>query len=444
MLAVNYEILPKHPAPPDSPVIVIADEAHRLKNPKSQRSIRFHAVKQRALAAGGRVWVLTGTPLLNLKPGELWHVLESADLGDVAFGSRERFEGLFKRRGRRVVVDSVVPQLLRRVSLMRLREDVLTDLPAKTYRTVPCEIDTATRDDLDEIVEGLKKRGLDIESDRFVEAMLSAEENREAILRDAYAAVRKNLALAKLPTLVELVEDHESQGEPLVVFSCHREPIKALGQRYGWARIMGDVTQKARAKAEEGFQAGRLAGIALTVQAGAEAITLTRGHSVAFTDLWWTPALNSQAEDRVCRIGQSRGVIVHRLVADHVLDQKVTELLDAKQQLIDDAVTASAVSEVSTDNDAVVLSFRELAEKRLQDKAATADNKVPVPASTKVALGGSVYSGVQVLLGLSTLSAFERNFLPSVLGQMRRFGGRLTLKQWRTLEGIARRRSVWT
>lgn len=82
------------------------------------------------------------------------------------------------------------------------------------------------------------------------------------------------------------------------------------------------------------FQEGKLKGIALTIGAGGIGLTLTRGHQVIFLDLAWTPTLNEQAEDRAVRIGQTKGVIVTRIIADHVIDRRVVELLSEKQYLI--------------------------------------------------------------------------------------------------------------
>jgi hypothetical protein len=67
---------------------------------------------------------------------------------------------------------------------------------------------------------------------------------------------------------------------------------------------------------------------------------------VLFVDLDWTPGWNQQAEDRVCRIGQDRGVNIVTLIADHELDRKVTALLTHKARIIEASVNASARSTV--------------------------------------------------------------------------------------------------
>ncbi len=85
----------------------------------------------------------------------------------------------------------------------------------------------------------------------------------------------------------------------------------------------------------ERFQAGELAGIAANVKAGGTSITLTRAAHTAFVDESWTPAENAQARDRVNRIGQTRGTVCHRLIADHALDIRVSEILAQKIALIE-------------------------------------------------------------------------------------------------------------
>jgi SNF2 family DNA or RNA helicase len=154
--------------------------------------------------------------------------------------------------------------------------------------------------------------------------------------------VRASLATAKIPALVEIVADIEEADEPIVVFSAHRAPIDHLGTRDGWAAITGDTPATARTEIEARFQRGELRGVAATIQAGGVAITLTRAHRAVFVDQDWTPALNAQAEDRICRIGQDRGVIITRLIADHTLDRRIAEVLASKTAIIDGSVDAAA------------------------------------------------------------------------------------------------------
>ena len=81
------------------------------------------------------------------------------------------------------------------------------------------------------------------------------------------------------------------------------------------------------------FQCGQLRGLALTIQAGGTALTLTACSDVVFVDLDWTPALNLQAEDRVCRIGQTKPVQIVILQADHPVDAAVNRVLRRKMEM---------------------------------------------------------------------------------------------------------------
>lgn len=191
----------------------------------------------------------------------------------------------------------------------------------------------------DELVKKLAERGIDLAraADKVNLAQL------ETFELPLISKVRAALATAKIPVLMEQVELMEAGGEPLVVFSCHREPILALDGRPGWAVITGDVHPNARTEIVAAFQAGKLRGVASTIFAGGTGITLTHGHQVVMVDLYWTPGINLQAEDRVCRRGQNRGVVVQRIVADHEFDRRVTQILSRKQELIEDTVDAAAV-----------------------------------------------------------------------------------------------------
>jgi hypothetical protein len=393
MIVVNYDILPAAvpakdgkgfqldatiPAPPAG-CVVVADEAHAAKNGKARRTRALRAIADavRALETG-RVWLLTATPMLN-RPTELYSVLRAAGLERQAFGTYEQFVRLFggeKDSWGEITwgsPDASVPERLARVSLRRDRAAVLPQLPEKTWREISVEISGATKRTCDKVVADLKAVGIDLASSEAL-----AQINASGVSFRRMSAVREALATAKIGALVELVENFEEQSEPVVVFSAHRGPVDLLGKREGWVTITGDTPNEKRSEIEAAFQRGEYRGIAATIQAGGVAITLTRAAQAIFVDRAWTPALNSQAEDRVYRIGQDRGVVITTLVGDHVLEERMTELLTEKNAIIDASVEAAAVVTVPA---AVVVDFDALAaeartEAEIADKARAEATKI--------------------------------------------------------------------
>ena len=315
--------------------LIVADEAHNLKSSKARRTKRFRALSETVRSKTGRVWLLTATPLLN-NPAELWSVYQAAGIATDAFGTWQNFVRLFKGKSLYFggyewgTPEAEVAERIRRVSLRRVRQEVLPELPVKTWRDVVVDVDR----------KALK------ECDKFVEEFGGIERIAELIEADGIkfetmSRVRSALAMAKTPALMAMVEDIEAQGEPIVVFSAHRFPIDHLKKRPGWQVITGDTSAAERTAIEDRFQKGELKGVACTIKAGGVAITLTRSHQCLFVDREFTPALNAQAEDRVCRIGQSRGVIVTTLVADHQLDKRLNDIVQAKTALIAASVDAA-------------------------------------------------------------------------------------------------------
>lgn len=323
--------------------IAIGDEIHLVKNSKAKRTLKFRVIASHVRDAGGKVWGLTGTPLLN-KPPELWAVLSALDLAFDCFGSYKSFCRLFNAGYGSYGTEwgtpsDEVPKLLKRVSLHRRKRDVLPDLPAKTYRTIPVNgMDEATKLLCDEFVAKLRAAGVAIED---LDAAKRTTEV-QAVIFEMLSKVRAALATSKIPALLELVETYETSETPLIVCSSHRKPIDTLAKRKGWARISGSESAEKRTEIENDFQAGKYRGLAMTTRAGGIGLTLTHASEMIFVDLDWTPALNAQAEDRICRIGQDRGVNVTRLVSDHPVDERVCELLSKKQALISATIEASA------------------------------------------------------------------------------------------------------
>jgi hypothetical protein len=357
LVVTNYEILPGKvsgktadlgdlPEPPAGTVLVF-DEAHRIKTPKAAMTKKARQLAKRVRAAGGRVWLLTATPLLN-KPPDLWALLVAAGVETQVYPKFAAFaeamggeqEWIRVRGGGNMKVwkwgryspDATVADRLRPVMLRRMKTEVLEDLPAKRYEDLNVNgLDRKTKKLCDEALAKLEEFDLD-EMARVADSLPTFE---------GLSATRAALAASKIKAVEALVEDYEEADEPLVVFSAHRAPVEAIGAREGWATITGETPAARRTEIEERFQRGELRGVAATIQAGGVAITLTRASHAIFVDLDWTPSLNSQAEDRIYRIGQERGVLIRRLVADHALDQHVTKLLAAKQALLDGSVNAA-------------------------------------------------------------------------------------------------------
>lgn len=343
MLVLNYDVLADAPPPGECPpgVVVIADEAHALKNGKTLRATRFRALASAATAVGGRVWLVTATPLTN-RPPELWAVLSAANLAREAFGGWNEFFALMGgTRGEWGTewtnqIDPSVPERLRRVMLRRDKRDVAKDLPAKSREIRVVSLDKAGEKIVAAAMKELLREG--IEPDEVLAALERAEATSKelaggSVSFEKLSKLRAALATAKIPAVLSIAEEFEEQDEPLVVFSAHREVVDELAARPGWGRISGDESAARKTAVEDAFQRGELRGVAATIRAGGVAITLTRASNVLFVDQDWTPAANNQAEDRVYRIGQTRPVLVQVLQADHPIDARIAELLLEKTVL---------------------------------------------------------------------------------------------------------------
>ena len=316
------------------------DEAHNTKNTTALRKLRATAISEVVRNADGWAWALTATPLIN-EPKELWSVYSTVGIAQEAFGDWKEFVHLFRGQPLHYggyewgTPHAEVVERIRRVSLRRMRHEVLPDLPTKRWSEVVVDItDKKARKKCDEYIKSLGGQKT------FEELVESGKLEFETM-----SSVRAALASAKIPAMLAMVKEFEEQKEPLVVFSAHRAPIDIFENRKGWRVITGDTPADERTEIEELFQAGKLRGVACTIKAGGVAITLTKAAIALFVDLAWSPADNAQAEDRICRIGQDRGCVIYILVSDHMLDARVTELLVKKRVLIEHSVDAASVVE---------------------------------------------------------------------------------------------------
>lgn len=86
----------------------------------------------------------------------------------------------------------------------------------------------------------------------------------------------------------------------------------------------------------ERFQSDRTERVfILSLKAGGSGLNLTAASNVIHYDLWWNPAVEAQATDRAYRIGQQRNVQVHRFITRATFEERINDMLRAKQELAD-------------------------------------------------------------------------------------------------------------
>ncbi len=317
------------------------------KNPDAKRSIACKNIRDAILEARGYLWGLSGSPMLN-RPEELFQVLSVMDLHNEAFGNWRNFLHVFngsvgENAGKKYEWGDPLPEaavLLKRVMLRRERKDVLKDLPEKMYTDITMDLlDKKIQKQLNGIIKELEEAGLDIETMELADLM------KQQVIFEQLSRIRADLARVKIPQMLEFVEQCEDNEEPLVVFSAHRDPIDYLNTREGWTTITGSTTIPQREEIIADFQKGKYKGLGITIQSGGVGITLTHAAHALFVDLMWTPALNAQGEDRLCRIGQTRGVQIYRLVCNHPVELRVHELLTIKKEIIANSIDAAKTVE---------------------------------------------------------------------------------------------------
>lgn len=312
---------------------LILDEAHYLKNAKTKRTRVIRAIAGFA----HYMWMLTGTPVLN-RPPELWALLQTMQgVAKDVFGSWDEFAKLFGAVYKRAyymspprdVIDhwgetppSEARARLQCVMMRRTRQEVLPSLPTKTYRDIKIEVKPKD-------MREMGGMGMTLGSMTDDEVLEQCGEAGEM------SRVRAWLASAKIATMMDVVEEYEETETPLVVFSHHREPIMRLGERKGWRCITGSTSDYERSDIVRAFQSGELKGLAGTIGAMGVGVTLTRASNMLFVDQSYVPAENLQAEDRECRIGQKNAVTITRLVSNHPVDTRVSEILDKKMMLLE-------------------------------------------------------------------------------------------------------------
>lgn len=339
LLVISYDSLPDPPRgssklvlEPMSDVDLIGDEIQMCKNDTAQRTEKF----RRLAAQCGSCHGLTGTPMVGVPP-DLWGVLVSLGLAHV-YGSRDRFVKLCGGKEKWMVdrstgkrrqigyewgkISDEVNKILRTVMLRRKRADVLKDLPPSQYIDVPVRAPDDLREFLDRVKDAWDEVG-------------PHDLPPFNLLSEAMVA----LARSKIEAAVEWTERAAEQF-PLLVFSAHRDPVIEVGTRVkGAGYFIGETPDAERERLIGEFKKGKLRVLAMTIKTGGMGLNLQEAGGILFVDREYSPGLNKQAEMRANRPGTKHAsIVVARLISNHPLDVRLSQILDTKEVGIEAAV----------------------------------------------------------------------------------------------------------
>jgi SNF2 family DNA or RNA helicase len=373
IVVVNYEVLDRHVGWIGMHGFrgMVVDEAHFIKNKKSQRSQHVLEVADRIRQRVARplMMALTGTPLINdiedfraiwqflgwiepTKPGRaLMAELEETGLTPIDRG--------FLPAARRAVVDLGI--------VRRRKHDVASEIPARRIADLPVELDHAAarsiRDAERELAlrlvqrydaavaareerSGEKVEGVDDELVRRVAGWELSDAAKSSSTENVFAMVRR-IGRAKASLAADYAAQLSRNAGKVVFFAKHIEVMDAASELFEsrgirYSSVRGDQTPAVRQRNIDAFVNDPDVAIAVcSLTAAGVGLNLQVSSNVVLAELSWTHAEQTQAIDRVHRIGQSDPVTAWRIIAAQTIDGKIAELIDSKASLAATALDGS-------------------------------------------------------------------------------------------------------
>jgi superfamily II DNA or RNA helicase len=371
IVVVNYEVLDRHVGWMGEHGFrgLVVDEAHYIKNKKSQRSQNVLEVSDRIRQRVARplLMALTGTPLINDIDDfrAIWQMLGWIDEkkpGKVLMAALEEngftpADHAFYPAARQAVIDLGI--------VRRRKVDVAADIPARRIADLPVELEGAMGRSIREAEQQLAKRlvgryqaalehrragysvlgedGIDHElvrrvAEREVAEGSESRANGDGAGDNVFTMVRK-IGQAKAELATDYAVQLARSAGKVVFFAKHLDVMDTAQEIFarrgvGATSIRGDQTRKARDEAIEAFQTDPDTHVIVcSLTAAGVGINLQVASNVVLAELSWTNAEQTQAIDRVHRIGQTEPVTAWRIIAAQTIDAKIAELIDSKAGL---------------------------------------------------------------------------------------------------------------
>ncbi len=333
--------------------LIIFDECHKIKNRKAKQT---QGAFLTASDQSKRVILMSGTPILN-NPQDLYPLLKIVD--PRLYPSYWKFvkefcyvEQLPIPPFPRVIQPGVknkekLTNILAK-HMLRREKDVI-NLPPKTYRTIPVEMDDEQLYkymQMEEELFTILDSGEKITAPAAIAQLIRL---RQICLEPNLLSDEHKVSTPSAKTLLikELIDDSDS---PIIVFTYFEKYARILSSELTKAKIAhctytGKDKTSTRAQIVRDFQAGTYKALIGTITSMGLGLTLTASHNIIFSDLFWTPAINEQAEDRTHRIGQKHPVTVIDIWAKGTVEDHLHRVLQRKRLVFDEVIRSKDIME---------------------------------------------------------------------------------------------------
>jgi SNF2 family DNA or RNA helicase len=320
----------------------ILDEAHHIKN----RTTR-NAKSVKMIRALHRL-VLTGTPIEN-SLDELWSLFDFLMPG--LLSSYDRFIEKYIRNPEKG--GKTLENLRNKVSpfiLRRMKKDVLKDLPPVTEIVYHCHLSDSQKalyrsyaeSARAELAELVKKEGFNKVQ---IHVLATLTRLKQICCHPAiFAKERPEVGdSAKYDMLMELLSSLVEGKHKTVIFSQYTRMLQIMSEdltAQGIVHEYLDGSTKDRLGVVKRFNDDPNVSVFLvSLKAGGTGLNLTSADTVIHYDMWWNPAVEAQATDRVHRIGQKNNVSSYKLVTLNTIEEKIVELQNRKKGLVTKVVS---------------------------------------------------------------------------------------------------------
>ena len=319
----------------------VIDEAQNIKNAGTAQT---KSVK--AIPAPVRI-AMSGTPVEN-RLSEFWSIMDFTNRGYL--GSPKLFRDVFAKPIQKEH-DHHQAELFKKITspfiLRRLKSDksIIADLPDKiennSYASLTPEQAAIYENVVRQSMEQIYEEGDDFKRQGLVLKMITA---LKQICNHPHQFLKKGDKTVdlsgKATLLLSLLDNIYENGEKTLIFTQYREMgdliSRFLNENFGKDPLFlhGGTSRNRRDEMVEAFQNDPDADtFILSLKAGGTGLNLTAASNVIHYDLWWNPAVEAQATDRAFRIGQTKNVMVWRLITQGTFEEKIDEMLKMKKDL---------------------------------------------------------------------------------------------------------------
>ncbi|KAF2897211.1 hypothetical protein ILUMI_08965 [Ignelater luminosus] len=171
------------------------------------------------------------------------------------------------------------------------------------------------------------------------------------IMNPSHPVFAQDRKSTKIKAIMKLLNEIPAEDKVIIISQWTKFlaliTIQLQSEKMKFHQLDGSINVNKRMQIVDSFNSSsnKVRILLLSLTAGGVGLNLIGANHLILADLHWNPQLETQAQDRIYRVGQTKPVTIYKLIANDTIEYKIKLLQDRKLGIAEELLTGAKIQQ---------------------------------------------------------------------------------------------------